>query len=198
MLFIHTLITFTLLLDNPGRPIGRTDPQQPLPSRGPDSLSAWNRIQPDIDRSTGRIVDEPTYQLDRAALLRSLDAAPFDPIGYMRVFQMDRDRWLRIDQRQLDQARLARQSQSRQREAAMKLKEYELFINAGSDPSGALAQQAQNDRMALERLSADRDSNRAAVGADRAAIEKIEQDYQRERARILGFTDAPTTQPASN
>ena len=176
--------------------------------RLPREPNVWERIQDPLDRSMGRIVDEQTYQLDRLARERDEQLGHVRPQTEFERLHEERERWLRIDQRKQDLQKMT----DRQRQAELDRREYNLFINSGLSPVGS---QAFADQQALGRAKNERDQALIAAETARAEAlrsrpadrEKIEAEYQRrmaeirgnyqkERERILGFTDTPpATQP---
>lgn len=150
-------------------------------------VARYRVIENEVDRGTGRIVDEQTYFLDHAQMVKTLSDE--------KLFIQEHDRMLRIDAKQLAERKERKRTEAEQREAAMRLKEYELYVNAGLwDATGA---QAEADRIALQQLKERRDADLKSAGKDQSQRAKIEADYQRERARILGFADVPATQPSN-
>jgi hypothetical protein len=191
-------LVLTLLMPPPpidSRPADPVPPQKPIPRIHPDNAGVWERIQDPLDRSTGYISPEPIFQLDQLERDRLERRAPFDPRTNFHRFQIERDRWLRIDERQLAADRSARRAADAKRdlEQRLRLREYELFIESG-DLSSLIGQQAERDRMALQSARARRNEQLGAFRADDPARDRIEREYQLERSRILGF-DPPATQP---
>jgi hypothetical protein len=225
-LCILGLFLTTVALADPPPPIRPLPAPPPQQSNGPSVLSpnvsvirgsedfrldrpptVWQQIQPDLDRSTGYIIPGPLFQLDQLDLLKD---PRFDLNEARRTYELyntERERQLRIDQRQLDQRRAAQRSEAQQREAAMKLKEYELYLKAG--PFDAAGAQAEADRNALQaakdardeqlkQAMKDRDESLAKLAPNDPARQQVqnqfesrrqqlEQAYQKERSRILGF-----------
>jgi hypothetical protein len=166
----------------------------------PPRHSVWQGIQDSFDRSTGRIEDQSSYELSRIDRARQDRAyGEFRQREFDR-FQEDRERELRLDERQ----RRARLDDERARRRELDRREYLLYINAGY--GGALADQVERDRVALQAARTRRDQAlyEASVqldaalkqqGADRAAVQRqyeqtrqqIRERYGGERARILGY-----------
>jgi hypothetical protein len=175
----------------------------------PHQPGTWDRLQDSVDRSTGRIVDEQLYQLDRLARLR------YEREGLLRQqsefdrLQEERERRLRIEQQ-------ARQHQLSEQQIRNELdrREYELFV--GRDGySTPLTGQTMADEQTLLKAKTTRDEQILAANDARAEAlrqnpgnsQRIESDYQQKaqhiraeyeqvRQRILGFP-APATQPTS-
>jgi hypothetical protein len=183
--------------------LDRTSPAQP---------GAWERIQGPINRSTGRIEDQQSYELYRLNRLRDERLGRIEPQREFDHLQEERERQLRLDergQRLLDDAQ--------RRRAELDLREYELFLRAGLS---SMSLQAQADEQELRRAKSDRDEQLIAAETariearrlrpgDREQIEQvhaqrvreIREEYERQRQRILGWdslattpTTAPTTQ----
>src|SRR5262249_1026333 len=144
----------------------------PSPGSYDAKVARYRALENEVDRGTGRIVDEQTYLLDHAQLVKRAD----DRV----VYQSEPDPWLRIDAKQPAEQREAKRPEAQQREAEMRLKEYELYINAGL--MSAVGDQAEHDRIALQEAKARRDQalKTAAGGNDAAARKAIEQTYQTE------------------
>ena len=151
--------------------------------------SIWHRVERDLDRSMWRIIDTPTYELNRLELERAANRSYADPRVQQELqrelFEYERDRQLQIE------ALRYRQDRARAREDLMRLREYELGLNAGL--RGAIGEQATADRRALQAARERRDDDllRATSVDERAAAEAT---YQTERARILGVP--PIAEPA--
>jgi hypothetical protein len=163
----------------------RPPPRLPPPPPGASYDARFDRfraLENEVNRSTGRIVDEQTFLLDQ-------HDRRFAPI---EQFKAERDRALRIEARQLAERREGKRTEAQQREAEMRLKEYELYVNAGI-PS-LIGEQAERDRIALQEAKNRRDEELRHVTSGEQRAE-IEARYQRERSHILGF-DAPTTGPS--
>ena len=223
--FIALCIAASSLADPPppNRPPAPLPPRQPTgPSvlspnvsalRGSEDFrldrppSVWHQIQRDLDRSNGYILPESLFQLDQLDLLEDPRFDHNEAQRNFELFTRERERQLRLDERQLDQRWQQQRTERQRREDAMKLKEYELYLKAGSfDAAGA---QAEADRNALQaakntrdeqikQATKDRDAAIAKLRPDDAARQdvtrqfeakrqEIEQAYQKERARILGF-----------
>jgi hypothetical protein len=192
-------------------------PTPPAWHEGPSALdritpapSLWDMIQDPIDRSTGRIPDEQTYQLDRLARQRDERLGRIQPQREFDRLQEERERRLRIEQRNQDLSKMT----ARQRREELDRREYELFLHAGLSPA---ASQAFADEQALEQAKNERDRKLiAAQNAEAAALQarpmdrvRIEENYQhqvaqireayeKERERILGYPGATTTtQPSA-
>jgi hypothetical protein len=190
-------------------------PSPPPPEHRPPALQrlprepgVWERIQDPLDRSTGRITDEQTYQLDQYRRLREEQLGIVRPHREFERFQDERERRLRIEERNSQFQRMT----DRQRREEADRREYELFINAGFSPA---ASQAFADEQALNQAKNRRDEQLlAAQNAQAEALrlrpgdrQQIDAEYQRkaaeiraayekERERILGFGDSTsTTQP---
>lgn len=182
-------------------------PRNPILTNPPRGPSAWERIQDPIDRSTGRITNEPTYQIER--LQRERDETYRRTIEQteFRRFEEERERRLRIDAR--ERVHIG-DEQARKRE--LDRREYELRLNAGYMATG---QAAADDRALMlargrrdEQLVAAQNERAEALRARPGDRERIEEEYQRranairaeydkERGRILGVDSAPppATQP---
>src|SRR5262245_8955414 len=98
----------------PPRPVSPPMPRQP---------SVWQQIQPSLDRSTGRITDDTTYELDRLELMRADRMGLIPTRRDFDLFQAERERSLRIEQRN----RELRNASEREKRAEMDLREYEMF-----------------------------------------------------------------------
>jgi hypothetical protein len=177
--------------------------------RGPREPGLWQRIQGPLDRSTGRITDEQTYETERLQRLRDERFGQVVSHSEFEHFQAERERRLRIE----DRARREHFRSERERRLELDRREYELFLSAALSPN---ASQAAADEQALNYAKARRDEqlidadNRRAESlrqqpqADRARIDaehqarvrEIRGQYERERATILGVEPAPATQPA--
>ena len=161
--------------------------------------SIWQRVERDLDRSMWRIIDTPTYELNRLELEREADRPNADPEAKRDLFEYERDRQIQRDQIQY------RQQVAASREEEMQRREYQLWLNDGLRT--AIGEQATHDRLALDAARQKRDAEltaatvardqtiasarnadeRAAAQSSFAAQQKsIEQTYQAERARILG------------
>src|SRR4051812_49120424 len=127
--------------------------------------TVWHQIQPDLDRSNGYIVPEPLFQLDQLDLLKDPRFDRNEAKRNYELYNTERERQLRLDQRQLDQRREMQRTQNQQREDAMKLKEYELYLNAGL--FNAVGAQAEADRNALQAAKNTRDEQVAQATKDR-------------------------------
>ena len=171
----------------------------------PPHSPTWNQVENEYDRTTGRITDEQTHELDESQRLGAERSGQI-PYSPFQDFQQDRDRQLRLDQRawQLPKPPPTTPRQLDERE-------YELFLNAGLSTTSL---QVMADEQALDNAKSQRDAQLIAAEndreaalkqrpADRAAIEadyaartrQIRQQYEKERERILGY--APTTQPTT-
>jgi hypothetical protein len=168
----------------------------------PPHSPTWNQVENEFDRTTGRITDEPTHELND---MQRLDAEDRGQIPYspFRDFQLDRDRQLRLDQRASQKPPTTPQQ--------LDEREYELFLNAGLSTTSL---QVQADEQALDDAKSQRDAqliaaendretalkqrpaDRVQIEADYASrVQQIRQQYEKERERILGY--APATQPAT-
>ena len=165
----------------------------------PPRNNVWDSIQDSLDRSTGRIEGQPSYELGRIAQTRrDRDYSEFRQREFDR-FQEERERELRLDER----ARHAAQDDERARRRELDRREYLLYLNAGFSP---LTAQVEQDRLALQQARSQRDQAlyEASVqlegalkqrGANRAELQKqyeqarqqIRQNYESERERILGY-----------
>jgi len=186
-------------------------PAPPQPSNGPSAIQApvsalqplprfdqrctspgvWERIQPDLDRSLGWLADPQTYELDRLELQRIADQPGASPHAQFELFQFERDRELRLEDLQERLHRAQARSAAQRREDEMRRREYQIWLNHGL--SSAMGAQAEQDELAL---SAARQRRDAAVEAAKKSgtLERdrqaIQQQYQQERARILGMEPA--------
>jgi hypothetical protein len=172
----------------------------------------WDQIQDPLDRSTGRIVDEPSYQLDRLQRERDADRGLIPPQREADRLREELERRMRIEQQQQDRQREF--ANERQRQAELDRREYDLFINAGISP---LSLQVMADQQALRDAQAERNqrllqaqetrtqalnqrpADRAQIEAEyQQQVEQIRADYQHRRETILGFppATAPSTQPS--
>jgi hypothetical protein len=186
-------------------------------NRTPEPPGAWERIQPSLDRSTGRIPGEPTHTVEQLQRRQDERSGVVIPQADAQRWAEERDRQLRVDQ----QKRLDAAKTQRERREELDRREYELFINRGFSP---LSRQAQADETALMRAQTERDEhiNRASVARaearaaspdERTTIEdiylkrvrEIRGEYEIKRAMILGValdysqTDnivPPATRPA--
>ncbi len=165
----------------------------------PPRHSVWRDIQDPLDRSLGRIEDQPSYEVSRIEQARQDRAYDQSERREFDRFHQDRERELRLEER----ARRTQEGDERARRRELDRREYLLYINAGYSP---LAEQVERDRVALQaaRTQRDRALYEASVqldaalkgpGADRAAIQKeydqarrqIRERYDAERERILGY-----------
>lgn len=161
--------------------------------------SIWQRVERDLDRSMWRIIDTPTYELNRLDLERAANRPNADPEAKRDLFEYERDRQIQRDQIQY------RTQVAASREDEMQRREYQLWLNDGLRT--AIGEQATLDRLALDaarqkrdaELTAATDARDQAITAARdadgrataqssfdAQRKSIEQTYQTERARILG------------
>jgi hypothetical protein len=165
----------------------------------PPRNNVWDSIQDALDRSTGRIDDQQSYELSRIEQMRrDRDYSEFRRREFDR-FQEERERELRLG----EQAMRAQPSDERARRRELDRREYLLYINAGYSP---LADQVERDRLALQEARGRRDQAvyEASVqldnalkqqGANRTELQKqfeqtrqqIRQRYEAERERILGY-----------
>jgi hypothetical protein len=164
----------------------------------PPRHSVWRSIQDPLDRSMGRIEDQPSYELGRIEQARQDRAYDQFRRREFDRFQEDRERELRLE----DRDRRAQPDDERTRRRELDRREYLLYINAGYGP---LAEQVERDRMALQAARTQRDQGlyEADVrlteglkqpGADRAALQRqydqsrreVRERYEAERVRILG------------
>ncbi len=205
------ILLFSLASANPPPPPPLPPPPSPAAVR-PELRppGAWERIQEPLDRSTGRILDEPTYQLDRLQRDRDEQLGRLVPQREFDRLQEERERRLRIEER----SRQFQQMTDRQRRTELDRREYELFLNAGLSPT---ALQVDADEQALMNAKANRDQQLLTADAERSRalqqepgnreqaeaqyrqkVEEIRQRYEQERARILGFEPlaVPATQSA--
>jgi hypothetical protein len=122
-------------------------------------------------------------------------------------FQIDRERQLRIDQRNRSQEKLPPPRTPQE----LNQREYELFMNAGlsstalqvqADEQALAAAQSQRDQQLIAAQNAhdaalkQRPNDRAQIDADYAKrVQQIHQEYEIRREKILGY--APTTQPTT-
>jgi hypothetical protein len=193
----------------------------PLAARPPQSLfepanrppTLWHQLQDPMDRSTGRIEDEPSYQLGRIERDRLERLGQLPPQSESERTRQERERWLRLDERARDEAERQYRSE-RERREAMDRREYELYLNAGLTP---LAGQVNSDAMSLQQAKSQRDAQliqaqnerdqvvaknpgeRAAADAElERRVEEIGQRYESQREAILGFArSTPTSQPST-
>lgn len=161
--------------------------------------SIWQQVERDLDRSMWRVIDAPTYELNRLELERAANRPNADPQAKRDLFEYEQDRQIQRDQTQY------RQQTAASREEEMRRREYQLWLNDGL--RSAIGEQATQDRLALEaaRQKRDADLTAATTARDqgiaaardddgRSAIQRdfelrrkaIEETYQNERARILG------------
>ena len=165
----------------------------------PPRNNVWDTIQDALDRSTGRVEDQQSYELSRIEQMRrDRDYSEFRQREFDR-FQEERERELRLGDRQ----GRAQHDDERARRRELDRREYLLYLNAGFSP---LAGQVEQDRLALQQARAQRDEALYAAsvqfadalkqkGADRAALQKqyeetrqqIRQRYEAERERVLGY-----------
>lgn len=203
-MFFLAMLTMGLAIAKP--PPGSQKPSLITPAPPPASLSqpprqsgsVWNSIQSDVDRSTGFIQDESSYQFGHMQP---------PPVGKeFQRFMEERERQMRIEQRARQKAgqKLSREELDR--------REYELFIHAGLSTTSL---QTLADEEALTKAKELRNNQLIAAQNDRAAAlkdrpndrEQIESTYQKtiqdirrryetERERILGYEPPSTTQAA--
>jgi hypothetical protein len=195
---------------NPPPPL-KPDPAPP-PNRifdnAPRGPSVWQQIQPSVDRSTGRIVDDSTYQIERFQRQRDEEYRRIIPETEFQRFDEERERALRLEERKRVQI-----SEEQARRNELDRREYELRLKAAYP---AASGQAAADDQALRKARGKRDEQLIAAQnqraealqtrpQDRAQIneefrqqtERIREEYEKERGRILGVDSAaPTTQPA--
>lgn len=193
-------------------PPAQRPPPPPPPQRfepRPLGPGAWDRIQDSLDRSTGRITDESTFQLDQIERWYGRRLEPGAPRREFERFRDERDRSLRIEERQRRRQRIETE---KQRQAELDRREYELFITRGLSPVASQAYEdeqrlseakSQRDTALLEAESTrrqslrDRPSDRERIEAEyQRRIVEIRERYESERARILDVPPLPTTQPA--
>ncbi|MGH7176363.1 MAG: hypothetical protein ACREJC_03185 [Tepidisphaeraceae bacterium] len=177
-------------------------------------VGAYERIIEPINRSTGYITPESIYFLDLLSLQRFNRMHGDSAEANKLLFELERERQLRLEQRASEQERTALE---RRRDALMKHREYELWLDSGFS---AVAGQAEADEQALREAKSRRDRDMIAAGEARNsqilrldrktpaaldALKRIEAEYatrrqaietryRQERSVILGF-DPPTTQP---
>ena len=172
-----------------------------VPIDGPSNYrpSIWQQVERDLDRSMWRIIETPTYELNRLELERAANRPNADPQAKRDLFEYERDRQI-----QRDEIRY-REGRAKSREEEMRRREYQLWLNDGLRT--AIGEQATQDRIALEAarqkrdaaitaatqardqaLSAARDPDARAAAQREFETQRqsIEQTYQTERARILG------------
>ena len=166
----------------------------------PPRNNVWQGIQGALDRSTGYIEGQSSYELSR--IERARQDRAYDQFRRREFdrFQEDRERELRLE----DGSRRAQRDDERARRRELDRREYLLYLNAGF--GGALADQVERDRVALQEARGRRDqalyegsvqleTALRQQGADRAALQRqyeqtrqqIRQTYEAERARILGY-----------
>lgn len=183
--------------------------QRPAPSSLVRQPSAWQLLQDPLDRSTGRIVDEPTYQLDRIMRRQDERYGRIVPQTEFQRFQDERERQLRIEQRQ----RLSDIKDERLRREELDRREYELFLNAGlsttslqvmADEQALTQAKSQRDAQLIEIQNAriqslkDRPNDREQIEADFARqTEQIRGVYESQREQILGDPLPASTQPSN-
>lgn len=182
-------------------------PKNPILTNPPRGPSAWERIQDPVDRSTGRITNEPTYQLERMQRERDEAYRRTIPQTEVQRFEEERERRLRIEAR--ERVQIA-DDQARKRE--LDRREYELRLSGGymagghaaADERALMQAKGRRDEQLIAAQNERAESLRQKPG-DRARIDEeyqrrtttIREEYDRERGRILGVESVPppTTQP---
>jgi len=177
----------------------------------PPARSTLERVESELDRTTGRVEGDVTYELRQRQLARDIEAGRLQEVSPFERFEEQRDRDERMARARARLAR-SRERQVVERESQALAAERERFRRAIAGPG---AGQAAVDRQALARvrgryerdLRAAERSRADALGAlrdrqltpeQRAAEEatigqqfeaqrqQIEQRYRTDRATILG------------
>lgn len=207
LLILMSLLPAMAMAQNKPDPPPPKNPIFTNPPRGP---SAWDRIQDPVDRSTGRIVDDSTYQIERMQRQRDEDHRRAIPQTEYQRFEEERERALRIENRERVVI-----SQERARREELDRREYEVRLKAGYPSASA---QATADDQALRMARGKRDEQLITVQNERAEslrnqpdnrqqieatfqqrTSAIRAEYDKERGRILGVDAAapPASQPAN-
>jgi hypothetical protein len=165
----------------------------------PPRNNVWDTIQNSLDRSTGRIEDQQSYELWRIEQMRrDRDYREFRVRDYDR-FREERERALRLEERE----RRADQDDERARRRELDRRESLLYVTS---PYSPLAEQVERDLKALEQARWLRDQTLyeaslrldAALkqpGANRAELQQqyeqtrqqARERYESDRTRILGY-----------
>jgi hypothetical protein len=165
----------------------------------PPRNNVWDTIQNSLDRSTGRIEDQQSYELWRIEQMRrDRDYREFRVRDYDR-FREERERALRLEERE----RRADQDDERARRRELDRRESLLYVTS---PYSPLAEQVERDLKALEQARWLRDQTLyeaslrldAALkqpGAHRAELQQqyeqtrqqARERYESDRTRILGY-----------
>jgi hypothetical protein len=179
-------------------------PPPPKPVPAPRQPSVWQQIQPALDRSTGRIIDNTSYELGRLNYLRDERLGLVPTLTESEILRIERERLLRIE----DRNRRLNLTTERARREEADLREYEMSLHtglyaAGADEEALNTAKAARDARLIEadnqraQLLRDQPANRAQINAD--YLEKtrqIRQEYEKRRTTILGIEQIPTTAPA--
>jgi hypothetical protein len=155
--------TARLVPPPPVHPFGAIE-TRPLWDRPVERPTVQQQTERALDRGTGRIVDEPTFELDRQRL-QELEREGRVPIG--STYQFERDRADQIEQQRVRDSATQQRRQQTERE------------------SESLATERQQWESVLRREN-------AAGGAvvDQQALARVEQEYSAQLAAALKQRDA--------
>lgn len=193
-----------ILLALGAAPPSAPSPPPPRPAPPPPQLSVWQQIQPALDRSNGRILDDTSYDVARLNYMRDQRLGLVPDVRNADLMRFEYERSLRIEQRN----REMQFKTDRARREELDLREYELTLHtglfaAGADEDALNAAKARRDGQLIDadnqRTQALREApaNRAQIDAAYSEqIKRIRQQYDRERARIFDLPSAAATQPS--
>jgi hypothetical protein len=208
MKHLATIIGLLILTGADKPPAIISPPPAPPPAPVVRQPSVWQQIQGPLNRSTGRIVDEPTYQLYR--IQRSQD----EQLNRVTV-QTESERFREERERQLRIAESARQREEQSlRDQPEAVKQSDLRLSTTTLDPSPVAAQATADELALGRLRNIRDKQLTAANQQRLnnlkqwpgdrnqidaeyqrQVDQIERQFQDQRDAILDNESLPTTQP---
>jgi hypothetical protein len=179
------------------------DPPPPRPTPRPPQPSVWQQIQPALNRSTGRILDETSYEVGRLNYQRDARLGLVPTLRDAEILRVEQERRLRIDQRN----RRIQQTSERARREELDRREYEMSLYSGlyaasADEQALAAAKAardaaiiEADNQRLDQLRA-RPNDQPRLDAEyMQKLKEIRQRYDNERGRIFGMPSGPTTQP---
>jgi hypothetical protein len=169
-------------VDRTGRPVRppiETHPfgaveTRPLWDRPAGGPGVQQRTEHTLDRGTGRVADEPTYELDRMAVERAEQRFRAPPGA---TYDLEQDRREQLERERLKQSRAADQERrfEREEEALADLRaRWESVLRRENAAGGAvvdqqaLARVEQDYRAALAAAAKQRDAAIAAANADKS------------------------------
>ena len=173
-------------------------------SRGRDEPSTYERVESEVDRGTGRIVDQQTYEIERIE----------DPPGEKPVreaLEEERDREYRIDQRNREIQKEIELDRLNQPIEGQPIPEAHAGAEARLAPPTTREAQARAALVEqITRAVLDRDDRIEQIRSDTSITEqerglqrvRVMYDFERRLREILdayevrGTTPAPTTRPS--